>query len=277
MAGDRSVVLRPPKYFWLYEKEGKKYSEPFLSFEKGEAMREALLWGEEFTKVYDEIRKWERSRVFLTSCDWSYVASGLTEAIKNIREVQIELQEHAATSLLSEKDSYEYLESKFGVEMVVPTGRIEELDFRLEMKTSNKELYFLDGFPKELIEDKWIVHGKITLKLGELFQLIPTLTPLKNFPTGIIGIELDPIEFRLFRKKDVKIAFGGQRSSWMRWYIKGEVIKGGFGIVFTVRKPKDTEVVEADVKARWVYNPPGLLAGKVGSEPVESTVRIWPA
>ncbi len=188
-----------------------------------------------------------------------------------IQGVRIEVAEAAQTRNIGGDEEKEYLESELGMNIVVPKGTIEELRFHITMEAQNGQdsIVVIDGFPKDAIEEKAIVEGRIKLALNKAFMFIPVVGPIA---ADLLQIELNLWEFKIGSLKRVNIDFSGGLTCQPEWYFRGDGIKNDLRVALTIRKPRSIGAIQGQVRAAWVYNPGFRKKGKVGTD--MKTVQI---
>lgn len=192
---------------------------------------------------------------------------------KWIVSTRIEVAGVAETTKLSSDEEHEYLKSELGMNIIVPKGSIEEMRFKVTLKGDGEitdEVVAIDGFPKDLIEEKEIVGGKIEVGITKLFKLIPIVG---NIIPDLLKIELNPFVFKLGSLKRVNIDFSGGLTPEPEWYLKGNGIKNDFRVALTIKKSKSIKTIEGEVIAAWIYDPGFLGKARVGTD--GRTVRIY--
>ena len=182
--------------------------------------------------------------------------------IKEQRSIGIEVAEAAKTKKLGSDEKHDYLKSELGMNIILPKGRITEMKFHITL-IAEKKVVAIDGFPKDVIEEKYIVGGKIKVGISKAFEFIPIVGKLVG---KLIDVELNPWEFKLGSLKRVNIDFSGGLTSKPEWYFKENGIKNDLRVALTIKKPKDIENVEGLAKAAWVYDPGILKKIRLGSD-----------
>jgi hypothetical protein len=185
----------------------------------------------------------------------------LKEWTEWIKSVRVEIAEVSQTEKIKSDEKYDYLRSEIGMNIIVPKGRIAEMRFKVSLIAEHR-VVAIDGFPKDVIEEKEIVGGKISVALSKYLEFIPL------FPSGVakpVDIELGPWEFNLGSIKKVNIDFSGGLTSTPEWYLKRDGIKNDLRVAMTIRKPIGVELIQGKVKAAWIYEPGFLKRAKVGT------------
>lgn len=190
-----------------------------------------------------------------------------------IREVRIFIAEIASYRKIKSDEKYDYYLTEIGMNIIVPRGKIEELRFRVKLseathvafdrKISSEKIVALDGFPKDVIEEKHIVAGKIKLSIDKTFQFIPVLGP--SIP-DIVNVQLEPWEFRIGNIRKVNVDFSGGLTSEPEWYFKEDGIKNDLRVALVIQKPKLINDVSCGVEAAWLYDPGFFKKARVGSD-----------
>ena len=184
------------------------------------------------------------------------------EILKTIRSIRIEVAEAAKTEKISSDEKYDYLKSEIGMNIVLPKGSITEMKFNIALKSEEKVIA-LDGFPKDVIDEKWIINGKVKVGINKAFEFIPIVG---DFIGKVIDFELNPWEFKLGRIKRVNIDFSGGLTSTPEWYFKENGIKNDLRVALTIKKPKNIENIEGAIKAAWIYYPGFFKQLKLGTD-----------
>jgi hypothetical protein len=171
-------------------------------------------------------------------------------------------------------DKYEYIVSEIPLQIQVPEGRIKDFLLEVKLKADDRtcdKAVVRDGFPKDLIEEKYIVEGKVTCGVNlDTNTFIPP--PL---PKAEIGVEIKPIEFRVGAARNVKIDFSGPGNTYTSWYLNKDGIQNDLTVFLITRREKSVETVTADVEAKWKYDGPGWFDSvPIASD--SSTIRIYP-
>lgn len=196
------------------------------------------------------------------------IVSEEEQLMKLIRSIRIEVAEESITEKIGSDEKHDYLKSMLGMNIILPKGRIKEMKFHITL-TAERKVVAIDGFPKDVIEEKYIVGGKIKVGINEAFEFIPIIGKVVK---KLLDIELNPWEFKLGNLKKVNIDFSGGLTSKPEWYFKENGIKNDLRVALTIKKPKDIENVEAVAKAAWVYDPGFFKDIKLGSD--TKTVKI---
>ncbi|MCK4760266.1 MAG: hypothetical protein KAT69_09450 [Candidatus Aminicenantes bacterium] len=178
-----------------------------------------------------------------------------------IKSIRIEIAEESQTEKIKSDKDYDYLRSEIGMNIIVPRGRIAEMRFRVSLLAKHR-VVAMDGFPKDVINQRHIVEGTIRVAINEYFKFIP------GIPPGIldsIKIELGPWDFNLGSLRRVNIDFSGGLTSTPEWYFKRDGIKNDLRVAITIRKPKKVKKIEGKVIVAWVYVPGFLKRARVRS------------
>lgn len=178
-----------------------------------------------------------------------------------IKSIRIEIAEASYTRKIDSDKKYDYLHSEIGMNIIVPKGNIAEMRFKVSL-ISDHRVVAIDGFPKDVIDIKNIVGGKIKLAISKAFMFIPTVgSPLSEF----LDIELNPWEFKLGSLKKINIDFSGGLTSKPEWYFKEDGIQNDLRIALTIRKPKRAKHIRGRIKAAWLYDPGFLRRARLGT------------
>lgn len=195
------------------------------------------------------------------------------KVLNMIRAIRIEVAEKADTNKIKSDEKNDYLKSEIGMNIILPKGNIEKLRFIMNLKSegvSTEGLNVIDGFPKDKIEETYIVKGKIKVAVNKLFKFIPIIGEIAG---KAVDIELDPWEFKLGSLKRVDVDFSGGLTAKPEWYFKKNGIKNDLRVALTIQKSKDIKKIDADVRALWVYDPGILRKKKLGTD--SKTVKVY--
>lgn len=168
-----------------------------------------------------------------------------------IRSTRIEIAEAAESKKIFSEGEYDYLESEIGMNIILPKGNIAEMRFHVTLLPEDR-VVAVDGFPRDVIETKEIVGGKIKIGISKAFKFIPVV---KTYIGELLEIELNPWEFKLGSIKSVKVDFSGGLTSRPEWYFKKDGIKNELRVALIIKKPKSIGAVEGKVRAAWLYDP----------------------
>jgi len=223
--------------------------------------------------------------IYLLGEDWEtikYVGLGgryfgrrkLTEeeekVMRWIRDTRIQIAGIAETVMISSRADHEYLKTELGMNIVLPKGTIEELRFEATLKGDgevSKKVYAIDGFPNDIIEDKHIIQGQITLGVSKLFKLVPVVGDV------LPDLELGPWKFALGRLRNVQVDFSGPKTPTPEWYFKADGIRNELRVTLTIAKHRSIQNIDAEVRCGWVYDPGIFSKIKVGTD--EKTIQIY--
>ncbi len=187
-----------------------------------------------------------------------------------IRNTRIQVAEIAETTMIRSKENHDYLLTKLEMNIILPKGIIEELRFKATLKgdgeVSNK-VYAHDGFPKDIIVDKYIVEGKVTLGVTKLLNLVPVIGDL------VPDLELKPKEFKLGKLRQVQVDFSGSKTPIPEWYLSAKGIKNELSVALIIAKLRGINRIEAEIQCAWIYNPGILSKTRVGTD--EKTILIY--
>jgi hypothetical protein len=189
-----------------------------------------------------------------------------------IESTRIEVAPVTETTKISSDETYDYFKSELGMNIILPKGSIEELRFKITLKGDGEisdQVIAIDGFPKDKIEEKEIMGGKIKVGITKSLKFIPVVGEILP---DLLDIEFNPWEFKLGSLKKVNIDFCGGPTLSPEWYFKKDGIKNDVNLALTIKKLKSIEKVEGEVEAAWIYNPGFLMTPRVGSDP--KTIRI---
>jgi hypothetical protein len=216
--------------------------------------------------------------------EWGSSPSGgsvflTSDEIKDrLRAIRIEIADHATTTLLSSDATHDYLKTELGMNILVPEGKIEELRFQVQLAGDGVgDVYAIDGFPKDKIEARALVSGKVTVGVNTAFQLIAVAAgtavggpagALLGQTAGKLGdllkIDLNPWEFAVGDVRDVQIDFSEANTSNVEWFFRGGSLLNSLGVMLTIKKPRTVTAVAGTVTALWDYKA-GWFRGKLGS------------
>lgn len=192
---------------------------------------------------------------------------------KWIESTVIKVAEVADTKVISSDNQYDYLKSELGMNIILPKGRIEKMRFKITLKGDgyvSDKVVAIDGFPKDVIEEKYIIEGKIKVGITKLFKFIPVIGEL---PEDLLKIELNPWEFKIGSLRRVNIDFSGGLTFFPEWFFKEDGIKNDLRVALTIRKHKGVNRVEGDVVSAWIYDPGVLKKPIVQTD--AGTIRIY--
>jgi len=178
-----------------------------------------------------------------------------------IKSIRIEIAEASQTEKIKSDKDYDYLRSEIGMNIIVPKGKISKMRFRVSLLAKHR-VVAIDGFPKDVIEERDIVKGKVKVAISDYFKFIPAIPPGVLDPLQIV---LGPWDFKLGSLKKVNIDFSGGLTSTPEWYFKRNGIKNDLIVSMTIRKPKKAKSIEGKVKAGWIYSPGFLRKARVGT------------
>jgi hypothetical protein len=193
-----------------------------------------------------------------------------------IRGISIAIAPHAETVKLTPPPggpNFDYLKSELGMNIILPEGRLDELRFEVKLTRvgGTLDMYATDGFPKGKIHRKAIVDGQIEIGISKAFKLIPVIGGVVS---DLVNVEFNPWNFRIGSLQEIDVAFSGALTATLTWYFKTAGIENNeIRVAMIIKKPRDTALVKADVRAGWRYKPPGLMTKKrVGTD--SKTVMI---
>lgn len=178
-----------------------------------------------------------------------------------IKSIRVEIAEASQTEKIKSDKDYDYLSSEIGMNIIVPQGKISKMRFKVSL-LAKRRVVAIDGFPKDVIEEKDIVKGKIKVAISEYFKFIPVIPPGVLDPLQIV---LGPWDFKLGSLKKVNIDFSGGLTSTPEWYYKRDGIKNDLRVAMTIRKPRKIKHIEGRVKAAWIYAPGFWRRARVGT------------
>ncbi|MCP8322009.1 MAG: hypothetical protein H3Z52_13905 [archaeon] len=192
---------------------------------------------------------------------------------KWIESTRIEVAGVAETTKISSEKKYDYFKSELGLNIILPRGSIEKLRFKITLKGDDEisdEVVAIDGFPKDVIEEKEIIGGKIKVGITKALKFIPVVG---NLLPDFLEIELNPWEFKLGSLKKVNIDFSGGLTFQPEWYFKEDGIKNDLRVALTIKKLKTIMNIKGEVIAAWIYDPGIFKKARVGTE--AKTIRIY--
>lgn len=172
--------------------------------------------------------------------------------LREMHQTKIKIAEFAESTFLKSEGDYDYIKAEVGMNIIIPTGYINELRFNASLIPSG-DVVAIDGFPDDKIEYYPIVGGSVSLGIDELFKFLPPGVPN---PTKLLNIKLNPWNFQIGNLKKVRIDFGGALTDKLEWYITEGSIGNGSNarFAFTIKKPKNVNEINADIKAIWSYS-----------------------
>jgi hypothetical protein len=189
-----------------------------------------------------------------------------------IESVRIQVSNVVETKLLSAAGKKEYIKAELGMNIIVPKGKIEQMRFKITLKGDGQlsnEIKAIDGFPKDVLEEKEIIGGKVKLGITKAFKFIPIVGDTLS---DLLEVELNPWEFSLGNIRKVNVDFS-EESTEPEWYFKEDGFKNSLRVALTIEKPKKIKIIEGDVLAAWVYDPGFFKKAKVGTD--AKTVKIY--
>jgi hypothetical protein len=196
------------------------------------------------------------------------IATNISNQEEFLHGIRIGIMEYANTTPLKSDNEYDYLTAESGMNIIMPNGgRIDEMRFRITLK-AEKPVFIIDGFPKDLIENKYIIEGTIKIGVNEALKLIPD--PIVQTVTNLIKIDLNPWSFHIGKIRNVKVDFSGPLTSMPEWYYHADGIDNDLMVTMTIKKPKALKKINAEVQAAWYYNPPGLTTKHI----IQSDTRV---
>jgi hypothetical protein len=138
--------------------------------------------------------------------------------------------------------------------IIVPNGSIEKLRFKVTLMGNKEsdEIIAIDGFPKDMIERKYLIDGKIQLGITNLFKFVPVVG---NAISDLLNIQLNPWEFRIGGLKKVNVDFTGGLTQEPEWYFKEDGFQNDLRVALTIKKPKNVGTVNGKVLVAWIYDP----------------------
>jgi|GEM_PF-1516360 len=186
-----------------------------------------------------------------------------------IKSIRIEIAEASYTRKIDFDKKYDYLHSEIGMNIIVPKGNIAEMRFKISL-ISDHRVVAIDGFPKDVIDVKNIVGGKIKVAISKAFMFIPTVGPPLS---ELLDIELNPWEFKLGSLKNINIDFSGGLTSKPEWYFKEDGIKNDLRVALTIRKPKKAKNIKGRIEVAWLYDPGFLRKTRLGTD--AKSIKIY--
>lgn len=173
--------------------------------------------------------------------------------LKWIESTRIEVANKAETTQLTFDGENEYLKTELGMNIIVPKGRIKQLRFKITLvgNINSHDIVVIDGFPKDIVEEKEMIGGKVKLGISKFFKFVPIVG---DKISDLLEIELNPWEFKLGKVRRVNIDFSGALTNEPEWYFKEDGIKNDLRVVITIKKPKRIAKIDGKVVAAWVYD-----------------------
>ena len=77
-----------------------------------------------------------------------------------IKSIRVEIAEASQTEKIKSDKDYDYLRSEIGMNIIVPKGKISKMRFRVSLLAKHR-VVAIDGFPKDVIDQRHIVQGRI--------------------------------------------------------------------------------------------------------------------
>lgn len=196
-----------------------------------------------------------------------------TESIETIfdkiSKVKVEISDFADSVKVKEEMDMEIYKVTFGMQLIVPKGRIERLRFKIALGNEAIDnptlplLYAHDGFPKSFANTSRIISGKVKLRLNKALKIIPIYgEALSDF----IDFELEPWEIHLGRIINSRIQYSGNLTASPEWLFQGDGIENELEVMLIVKKAKELEGYDASIQALWEYNPGFLRKVKMGTD-----------
>lgn len=179
-----------------------------------------------------------------------------------IRSTRIEIAPFARTEAVGSDETYDYLKTELGMNMIVPRGRVKELRFKMSLSPA-REVVAMDGFPNDRIEERHIVDGKIRIALNTAFKFIPGVGPVLS---ELLKIDLNPWNFSIGSMRKVVVDFSGGLTGRPEWYFRKEGIKGNVNLIITLRKSKSVRYIKGETRAAWYYDPGIFKAVRLGTD-----------
>lgn len=195
------------------------------------------------------------------------------DIINAIRATRIEVASNAETKRVNSGSKFDYLKSELGMNIIVPIGVIEEMRFKVTLQGNGEgsdKVLAIDGFPKDVIEEKQIVAGKIKLGITKSFKFVPVVGTLL---ADLLDIDLNPWEFKLGNLRRVNVDFSGGLTSRPEWYFRRNGIRNDLRVALTIKKPKSVMNIKAEIQAAWIYDPGFLRKARVGTD--KKAVEIY--
>lgn len=168
--------------------------------------------------------------------------------------------------------NFDYLKSEVGMNILLPTGSITELRFKVALTQvgGTQDTWATDGFPNSSIRSAPIVGGKIKVGISKAFKLIPVIGDVAG---ELLSVDLNPWTFSIGSLKHIEVAFSGGLTKEPDWYFKKAGIKNDeIRIAMILRKSRATTGVKADVQAKWLYKPGVLSPRRVGTDKKSLTI-----
>ena len=193
-----------------------------------------------------------------------------------IRASCIEIAPHAETVPVAAMGDgrTEYLRSEIGMNIVLPSGYIEELRFKVTLVHAGTGAVFAqDGFPNSSISNTAIASGQVKIGITKAFKFIPVVGDVVD---ELLSVDLNPWDFRIGSLRRVNVAFNGGLTAQPDWYFRRAGIQNDtVRVAMLLKKSPGITAIAARVRAGWLYQP-GILRGqRVGSD--TRTVSVFGA
>jgi hypothetical protein len=170
-----------------------------------------------------------------------------------INATKIKIADRSATKLLSSDEEFDYLESELGMNVILPRGTIDKLRYKITLfSKESDDVWAQDGFPKNEIDEKFVIDGKIELGVDIDFNLVPMF---EQQVKPLLKIDLNPWDFHIGNLKRIKVVFNGGLSKEPEWLFSDCGLENGKNLRVTliIKKAKIIRNVEANVEAYWSY------------------------
>jgi len=186
----------------------------------------------------------------------SYAQIDLVEAqtiLGNINATKIKIADRSATRILSSDENFDYLESELGMNVILPRGTIDKLRYKITLfSKESDDVWAQDGFPKNEIDEKYVIDGTIKIGVDVNFNLVPMFAQQVN---PLLKIDLNPWNFQIGHLKRIKVVFDGGLSKEPEWLFSDCGLENGKNLRVTliIKKAKIIKNVDAYVEAYWSY------------------------
>jgi hypothetical protein len=193
--------------------------------------------------------------------------SAAQRAKREAQEVKIKVAPGSDSHLLSRDSRTVRFTTRLGMNMVVPSGRVDELRYKVILRSGSEETpKVIDGFPNSQVKNKHIVKGTISFCLTDALQFLPMVPPLP------VKIALGPWDFQFGRMRKISINFSGPLSPRPDWYFRAEGIKDELGVWMLIEAPGKAAPLTAEVTAMFKYQRTFLGVGYKSSWETDSKV-----
>lgn len=175
------------------------------------------------------------------------------QALTELREVKVQIAPAADVNEVTgiQVPNCRHIKAEFGVNMLVPVGRVEEmrLRFRLTAEPSDGSVTVIDGFPTSEVTEKPILPVQISIGLTDFLKFIP----VPGLGAALPNIVLGPWAFNLGALRQARVLFMGSLNSEPEWYFTRDRLMGEFRVAVSLRFPDTVRSVNASAQAVYRY------------------------